>query len=45
MRVAGALPGLPGLAAAVTSGVARGTGNSQQRYGIRRKNPEGNETG
>ena len=37
--------GVPGMVAGLTSTVARGTGNSQQRWGIRRKNPEGNETG
>ena len=45
MRVASVLPGVPGMVAGLTSTVARGTGNSQQRWGIRRKNPEGNETG
>ena len=33
------------LAGAATQYTAAKTGNTQQRYGIRRRNPEGNETG
>jgi hypothetical protein len=45
MRVASFIPGVVGAAALATSSMARGTGNSQQKYGIRRQNPQGNETG
>ena len=45
VRGASILPGIPGMLAAATSLSARSTGNSQRRYGIRRKNPQGNQTG